>query len=505
MKIIWLTLASSILCIDPIIIKGTKFFNSKTGEEFIIKGVAYQPGGSGKQDPIANTQQLANAIPLFKDLGINTIRVYEAYPNLDHDKGMKMLADAGIYLILDLSNPKASINRDTPKYDTTLLKAFINKADAFAKYDNTLAYFAGNEVNNDVTNTDSNPFVKATIRDMKAHMKAQSRYIPIGYANNDDAKTLKNIVDYFNCGPEEERIDFFGYNIYSWCGDSDMKKSGYDVKTKMFANYGIPVFFSEYGCNQPSPRKFGDVPALYSEPMSNVFAGGLIYEFTNEENNYGITKVEGNDFSKLKDFDTYKKQLAKVTSKPANLKSYSPPNSNGSNCPTTGSSWKVADTLPPTPSEDTCSCLMKSYSCTVSKSFNVTDDKSNAGDIFKYACGEGGVDCTRLNANGEKGVYGDISFCDPATQLSYALSSMYTKSKNKDTCTNKGVGQVSSPSEKDESKCLAKPANIAKKASDNPQATSNGSGSGSSTSNPNFYLPSFTSLATATLIAMLLI
>jgi hypothetical protein len=479
---------------DPIEIVGTKWFNSKSGEEFIMKGVAYQPGGSGKQDPIANTSQLANAIKLFKELGINTIRVYETYPTNNHDQGMKMLSDAGIYVIFDLSNPKTSINRSDPKYDTTILKAFTDKADAFAKYDNTLAYFAGNEVNNDLTNTDSNPFVKATIRDMKAHMKAQKRYIPIGYANNDDSDTLQNIVDYFNCGKSEERIDFFGYNIYSWCkADDDMKKSGYDKKTDMFKNYGIPVFFSEYGCNTAPPRQFGDIPALYSAPMNEVFSGGLIYEFTEEANNYGLVKVDGDNFTKMDDFDTYKKRLEDLKLSPTSKSSYKAPSNSGTTCPS-GSSWKASNTLPPTPSIDACSCLTKSYGCAVGKSFNVSKTENKVDEIFKFACGEGKVDCTRLAANGESGKYGDLSSCDPATQLSYALNSMYTANKNnKDSCTgNNGAGEVQNPSGDKESTCLSKLANLQQAA-------------GSSGNNGHFLLPSFASLATATIVAALFI
>jgi hypothetical protein len=492
------SLISPLLALDPIEIVGNKWFNSKTGEEFIIKGVAYQPGGSGKQDPIVNTSQLANAIKLFKELNINTIRVYETYPNLNHDQGMKMLADAGIYVVFDLSNPKTSINRDNPKYDTTILSSFLDKADAFAKYDNTLAYFAGNEVNNELNNTHSNPFVKATIRDVKAHMKAQKRYIPVGYSNNDDHKTLQNIVDYFNCGKSEERIDFFGYNIYSWCGDSDMQKSGYDKKTDMFKNYGIPVFFSEYGCNVVVPRKFSDIPALYSSPMSNVFSGGLVFEFTNEKNSYGLTTVNGDDFTKLDDFDVYKKRLSELKLTPANKSSYKPPSSSGTTCPTAGSNWKASNDLPPIPSVDACNCLVKSYDCIVNNSFNVSKPENKVGDIFQYACGEGKVDCTKFAADGETGKYGDLSFCDPSTQLSYAFNSMYKQSKNKDACINDGKGKINTPSKDTEETCLKKSPNLER------AAGSSGSGN-SGSSGAQFLLPSFGSLAIATFISSLFI
>lgn len=50
-------------------------------------------------------------MPLFKKLGINTVRIYTIDNTADHDECMKELKDAGIYLVLDVNTPKYSINR----------------------------------------------------------------------------------------------------------------------------------------------------------------------------------------------------------------------------------------------------------------------------------------------------------------------------------------------------------------------------------------------------------
>src|SRR5438309_474970 len=95
---------------------------------------------------------------------------------------------AGIYLILDLANPTNSIDRTNPRYDLSLYKGMVAIIDAFSGYNNTLAFFAGNEVINNNTNTNASPFVKAALRDMKAYINSTKvRYIPVGYASNDDA------------------------------------------------------------------------------------------------------------------------------------------------------------------------------------------------------------------------------------------------------------------------------------------------------------------------------
>lgn len=50
--------------------------------------------------------------------------------------------------------------------------------------------------------------------------------------------------------------------------------------------------YFRYGCNEVTPRQFEEVQALYSNDMIDVFSGGLIYEFTQEPNNYGLVEIE---------------------------------------------------------------------------------------------------------------------------------------------------------------------------------------------------------------------
>lgn len=55
---------------------------------------------------------------------------------------------------------------------------------------------------------------------------------------------------------------------------------------------------------------FEEVQALYSDDMIDVFTGGLIYEFTQEPNNYGLVEIlpDGN-VKLLQDYHTLKTQL----------------------------------------------------------------------------------------------------------------------------------------------------------------------------------------------------
>lgn len=100
---------------------------------------------------------------------------------------------------------------------------------------------------------------------------------------------------------------------YSWCGDaSSFEIAGYDDLVSYFSNTTIPVFFSEYGCNDPTPRLFNEVPVLYG-PQMTVLSGGLVYEWTQESSNYGLLKTNPNgSASLLGDFDRLQVHFNKV-------------------------------------------------------------------------------------------------------------------------------------------------------------------------------------------------
>ena len=201
---------------------------------------------------------------------------------------MNQLQEAGIYVIQDLSNPSASINRDSPQWTTDLFASYAAVVDSMANYTNVLGFFAGNEVSNSVNTTAASAFVKAAVRDMKAYIQTKNyRTIGVGYATNDDATIRQNMADYFNCGDQSSAIDFWGYNIYSWCGDSSYTESGYDQRVAEFSNYSVPAFFAEYGCNTVQPRTFTEVQALYGSNMTGVFSGGIVYMYFQEVNDYG--------------------------------------------------------------------------------------------------------------------------------------------------------------------------------------------------------------------------
>lgn len=205
---------------------------------------------------------------------------------------MDLLSDAGIYVISDLGEPRLSIETDDPQWDVDLFRRYKDVVDELGRYDNVIGFFAGNEVTTNKTNTAASAYVKAAVRDTKAYIKKQRLRLYVGYAANDDADVRRDIAHYFNCGEDQgQAIDFWGYNIYQWCGESSLEKSGYDKQVEFFSNYSVPVFFAEYGCNEGKEgaegRIFQETTAIYEEPMTDVFSGGIVYMYFQERNDYG--------------------------------------------------------------------------------------------------------------------------------------------------------------------------------------------------------------------------
>jgi len=336
--------------LPAITVKGNAFFSGTT--RFYMRGVDYQPGGSSNLvDPIADVTSCTRDIAKFKELGVNTIRIYTVDNTANHDACMKLLADAGIYLVLDVNTPLYSLRRDKPliSYNSAYLQNIFATIDAFSGYSNTLAYFSGNEVINDDKTTGAAPYVKAVTRDMRSYLKERGhRQIPVGYSAADVSESRIEMAHYMNCGTDDERSDFFAFNDYSWCDPSTFTTSGWDQKVKNFTGYGLPIFLSEFGCIT-NTREWNEIASLYSKDMTSVYSGGLAYEYSEEDNKYGLLTI-GKDgkLTEKPDFGVLKTQF-KGTPNPSGDGGY---NTTGgaSSCPAKSSTWDVdGDSLPAMP------------------------------------------------------------------------------------------------------------------------------------------------------------
>lgn len=467
-----------------------------------MKGIAYQQDSAAKGqtndentsyiDPLSDEDICKKDVPLLKELGINTIRTYAIDPEADHSGCMKLLDDAGIYVVSDLSEPTLSIVRDNPAWNVPLFNRYKAVVTELAQYSNVIGFFAGNEVSDASNNTEASAYVKAALRDTKRHIKDSDfgRVLGVGYASNDHPDIREEIAQYFNCGSDEEATDYWGYNIYSWCGESTMARSGYNDQIEFFSDYNVPVFFAEYGCNEPDgadARIFEETGALYSDAMTEVFSGGIVYMYHQEENDYGVVEYEDGEPERMTNFKKLKEQHAKADPKRVDEDDYTPTGDRES-CPEIGDVWKASTVLPPTPDEDLCDCMVKAASC-VPKSSLATKD---FGDIFDVICGMDGNYCAGINGNATSGVYGAYSMCSDKAKLAHVLDVYYqAQDEASDACDFDDAAETQDP--KTESSCedsLAAASSVNEEAAtatspvDGPNSTG-GSGSDSGSEDNN--------------------
>lgn len=354
--------------LPPITSEGNAFWAGD--ERFYVRGVAYQPGGAADAaDPMMNMEQFREDVEHFKELGVNTIRIYTIDNSQNHDEAMALLDEAGIYLALDANTPDYSLNRENinslhASYNDVYLQNVFATIDAFAGYskttqityilnmsltaaDNLLLFFSANEVINARNNTNSAPYIKAVTRDMRNYIRAQApRPIPVGYSSADVAENIEAQALYFACGEDEiARSDFFAFNDYSWCDPSDFQQSGWDQKVETYRNYSLPIFLSEFGCIT-NRRDWNEIEALYSPEMTVAYSGGLAYEYTLEENGYGLVELNNGQVEPNDDFDRLAQAFANTPS-PTGDAGARRGEREVPECPAESEEWQVSTTLLP--------------------------------------------------------------------------------------------------------------------------------------------------------------
>lgn len=446
-----LLVLSVVASVPPIVIRGNKFFNSSDGSQFFIKGVAYQRNrregevydvtlGPRYIDSLAEPSLCLRDLEYLKELGVNTVRVYQIDSDQSHDVCMNAFANSGIYVLADLGEPEQSINRDDPHWDLDLYERFTSVVDAMSSYPNVLGFYIGNEVITSPLNSDSAPFVKAAVRDIKRYVRNMGyRGIPIGYSSNDDAATRLELANYFVCDEyngTDSAVDFYSLNMFEWCGYSSFATSGYKERTIEFAQLPVPVFFSEFGCNTVTPRPFTEMESLYGPSMLKVWSGGIVYEFFQNENKYGL--VEETSPGVLRKLDDYRiVQLRFMESKPVGVqKSWNTESRRGQvKCPVVSSTWNALLVLPKFPLPEVCECLDASLSCILTPYVRIHET-----DLLYEVCLV--TDCLKINGNGSQGKYGVFSVCGIKQRISYALNKHWVQNDRNPNACNFGSRAV---------------------------------------------------------------
>ncbi|KAJ3371135.1 1,3-beta-glucanosyltransferase gas1 [Allomyces arbusculus] len=433
-----------------LVIKGNHFFDPSAGQRFSIKGIAYQPRYRGDViDPISNAQRTAweRDLPVIASLGANVVRVYDIDAAAPHDQFMAALADRNMYLLLDMASAKSPllhVDRSDPHLTVELLDRYLRVVDAFAGYDNVLGFLIGNEVSDSAgTSTRSAAVVRGLVRDVRQYIKVTGkRAIPLGYAASDNAATRIPNMQFYTCGAKDSAVDFYGANIYSWCAaNQTFETSGYVDRTKELASLGVPVLLSEFGCNIITPRTFPDVSSIYGPDMDAVVDGAIAYEYTEEDNRYGLVQVasaSATNVTLLPDFTNLKNQWSGAKPTPISMNSVKSSTSRPQ-CPGVDDTWMAtASPLPPTPSKCACQkmAVEAGRECRATLPFNWTYTEKAAflGDL----CGK--VSCVDLGSADDfaSGQYGKYGACSVDAKISWALNAYYEAQKKDATACNFG-------------------------------------------------------------------
>jgi hypothetical protein len=207
-------------------VNGANFITKSSGNRFSIVGVDYQPGGSSgvtaTSDPLTDATACLRDAILMQRLGVNTVRVYNLIPSLNHDECASIFNAAGIYLLLDVNNGNQNSYIDRVAPWTTYTNAYLTHVfgviEAFAPYPNLLGFFSGNEIINEASARMAPAYIRAVTRDMKDYIaKNIARPIPVGYSAADVATMLSDTWEYLGCelaNSTSSKIDFFGLNDY---------------------------------------------------------------------------------------------------------------------------------------------------------------------------------------------------------------------------------------------------------------------------------------------------
>ncbi|CAH7675334.1 Glucanosyltransferase-domain-containing protein [Phakopsora pachyrhizi] len=458
-----------------------KYLYDSKGDRFYIKGIAFHKAGNqntpsadekrrgGSQeladssDPILDLSTCQQAIKRFKELNINTIRIFSYNAPKDHSPCMNALEKAGIYVIADISLPnEGSINQNAPSWDVSLLSKYITQIDSLRRFPNLLAFNIGNEIITNENKIAVAPYIKAAARDVKRYLKAVKSSALVAYASIDGAKLPAFLAQYVSCDVVEEGLDLFGLNNYRWCGNSDFK-SAYEEVHQQFKDLQIAAYFSEFGCIDVKPRVWTEVNAIFSEPMSDTWSGGSAFSYFPTSEGYGILDPSlGNKLEVTPDFENlaaqYRKAKGPNTPRMADIKKASKnPCFAGS-----PNSFTMPIILPPEPNVDACNCVEeKAFSCQVRPDASpaVMDELLGVScSILSEPAKLGATKtCNSLASNPAKGTYGILSACNLVTKLNYAMTLNYlNKDFNKQACdfggnaTVKDSGPIKSSGEVDE-------------------------------------------------------
>ncbi|KAK0343382.1 1,3-beta-glucanosyltransferase [Friedmanniomyces endolithicus] len=300
----------------PIVTRGNAFW--RDGERFFVKGIAYVPRSSNRErgiredsvDPLsdAHLPELKEDVALIRNLGLNSISLYNVDSSKDHSQAMAHLEENGIYVTVKLFNdleaptamPKNESNFKAksatwPMYDNPLVTNAFRLVHNLSRYPNLLGFVVSGRCMHTPQTIPMAEVLRACIRDTKAFLRSFDgvRQIPVGVSADNTQTSMIAQVRYFSAGLAAERADFMAKQCYSWAGPSSFTVSGWqNMVERIGPETMMPMLMGEYGAKTRKSRPWDEVTCLYSPHMTSVYSGGFAYTYLENGNNYGVVKID---------------------------------------------------------------------------------------------------------------------------------------------------------------------------------------------------------------------
>ncbi|KAF8944199.1 1,3-beta-glucanosyltransferase gas1 [Haplosporangium gracile] len=101
--------------------------------------------------------------------------------------------------------------------------------------------------------------------------------------------------------------------------------------------------------------------------MTNTWFGGIVYEWSQEDNNYGLIQINADNLvSLLPDFQALKAVMSSVRPTGVNIDAYNEQRPHSA-CAAITTTWEPSGNLSLTPSSEACDCMMSSLGCVTSE------------------------------------------------------------------------------------------------------------------------------------------
>lgn len=172
--------------------------------------------------------------------------------------------------------------------------------------------------------------------------------------------------------------------------------------------------------------------------MSPVWSGGIAFSYfpaASAQGQFGMVTISGNTVTTTADFDRLATEYTAAGTGPNVPTQASASASTYGACPAPVADFSVSNTLPPTPNEEACNCLMDALGCQFTP--HTPDYSPILGALVGTTCGllgQSGGSCDDISGDGLTGVYGLVSGCDPSKpSLVLCVSSFiyqFTQSSN---------------------------------------------------------------------------